>query len=181
MISVATLRRELNLGGDREELLELLRDTVVGLWESYTGALWDQRSGHVETRRVAEDTTLLQLSLRPVSSVTTVEEMDDDESDWTELEADEDFVSIGHTLRRRGTAWSPNVRITYSGGYTESTAPAQVRAALVTQARFMAKRLSNEHVEISSQNFEGGSGVFLRPDVHPLFALAAAPHRMAVG
>ena len=68
------------------------------------------------------------------------------------------------------------VEITYSGGYTETTAPAEVVKALETQARFLSERLSDAKIIVKSQNFEGGGGVLEDAELHPFFKKTAKKH-----
>lgn len=179
MISLSKLRAELRLPVTDEEALADLRTAVIDQWEEATGRPWAAREDYVETFCTPGDASVLFLGLTPVTAMVKVEERDLDDSTWEELDAT-DYVADGHRLERLGAYWARRVRVTYDGGYTETTCPGDIRAALAVQAKFMLARHANGMVAIKSNTGEGGSGVYEDADVHPYFRRVAMGRRRKV-
>lgn len=181
MITLQTFRQGVGLSVGDEDDLKLLRATVIKLWESVTKRLWNSRTDYVESINIGGDTQTVQslwLSLWPITSITSIEERDADE-DWATVDSDE-YVQQGRRQIVRKSAtnfryWKHFVRVTYSGGATE--VDEDIQLALIAQAKFMRTRLAKEQITLQSQNFEGGAGVMLRADLHPIFKTLAMLHK----
>ena len=177
MLTIPEFRAGLRLPIEEDEGLVALLADVVGLWESETGRPWNRRVGHVEVfEPVHAPGRDLLLALSPVETVTQVRTLSRGDSTWVVM-ASSDYLKVGlRTLKRVSTEWPREtaIEVTYTGGYAD--APADVKRALVTQAAFMRDRLASEKLVTQSQNFEGGAGVFLKADLHPLFEAAAKRH-----
>ena len=170
VITIQKLREAIQLPATSEIEVELLRDQVISLWEETTKRLWNARTGHIQilTMRTTRMSTVYP-ELLPVSSYTSVEHRKAGD-DWVELETD-DYIDLGAKLRKISGYWYEYVRLTYSGGTDE--ADEMIQRALITQAQFMVSRFAKDKIATQSQNFEGGAGVFLRADLHPLFKTLA--------
>ena len=179
MISLSRLRRDLQVSPDQEESLADTKASVVGLWETETDRLWAKRTGFVEEVRprvAVEDS--LRLRLYPISAVTLVEERAAGESDWEELDATAYVVQAPDRLRRLSGCWAPEVRVTYSGGYDDDAAPAEVLLALLAQARFQGIRLAQESIAMRGQTVQGGGATFLEDGfLAPFFRKLAVRYR----
>lgn len=181
MIKLETFRNGVGLQAGDENDLKLLRATVISLWESTTKRKWNSRTDYEQEIFVGYDgsTQTLLLELFPVDSITSIYERDADE-DYEEVDSDDyDLVGRRSVVRRdavyiggRRRFWKTFVKVTYTGGVEE--ADEDVQLALIAQAKFMRSRLAKEQIGTQSQNFEGGSGVMLKPDLHPLFKTLAA-------
>lgn len=181
MLSLEVYRDYLGLSPGNEDELQALKEEVEDLWVSTTQRAWKAESGRVEIQRVHGDRiTTLFLQLIPVATVTKVEVKGESNEDWEELLfADGTWELIGDQLVRYGSWWKPLVRVTYNGGYATDACPAKIRRALKLQAKFARERQDTE-VKISSQNFKGGAGNFVEPDLHPYFAKLAQAERRLV-
>lgn len=170
LISISKLRGSNVLSALQDYDLEALRDEVESLWEQQTGRLWGRRTNHIQVfDPIRSFTRSLFLELWPITSISLVEEAGDFDGVWRTLSSSEYMVVGDHQLRRVAGFWECLVRVTYTGGYTTDTCPADVRRALVTQAEFITQRTSPEKLIIQSQNFEGGSGVLEEAFLHPFF------------
>lgn len=173
MINVADLRHSVKLSEGSS--YENLRDTVVSLWETATGRLWSRRVGHVEYRSGAMNPKLILLGLWPIEVITSVEYRPDGSSSWTAYDASAYVFESPRTLEKLSGQWESRVRITYTGGYTDSPdagqakTPEDVKRALLTQAQFMTLRLAGSNVHLRSIGAAGGSSSFLEEaTLHPL-------------
>lgn len=177
MISESELRAEMNLPEGEDFTLASIRSEVVSLFERETGRPWDRRVGHVEIfDPVYVPGRDLLLELWPVETIASVKTLGRDESTWT-TRAASTYMKIGtRTLRSLSGDWPREtaIEVTYTGGVTDA-AP-DIKRALIVQAQFMRQRTASEKLITQSQNFEGGAGVFLKPDLHPLFERAVKQH-----
>ncbi len=180
MIALSKLREDLGLPMEQDDKLQAILDGMVASWEDRTKRLWKRRAGYVEYFRFTKRLYTLFLGLWPVETITKVEVKALAETTWTELTADE-FVLVDplrNRVERIGCPWSEQVRITYSGGYTEAPisgqygTPQDVQDVLILQERFVRQRTTASNLITSSQNFQGGAGVYLRSDFHPLYQAA---------
>lgn len=186
MISLPYLRQSFQFSPKEEARALALIDAAVDLWESATRGLWKARTGHSETVQLGASTCgSLFLRLSPVTAIANVEErgswgdhgVPSIDGDWEALTADDYVLLSPRELKRaRSASWSPYVRVSYSGGYANDTAPDDVLRAIAVQVAFDAKRNDDFRLVTSSQNFEGGAGVFLDSRAHPLFTAAARRH-----
>lgn len=182
MISVPRLRQA--LGNKDEATIVARRDEVVALWERETGRKWCRQVNRVQVFEPRNPRSVrLFLDLRPVASVSKVEDSPDYVT-WTELTANEDWAHAhdGEVVRLGGYCWSKFIRVTYTGGYADHerdgpVIPEDIARALITQAQFMAQRLSGDKLVTKSKAFRGGSGVYEDGDYHPLFLKAVRSHR----
>jgi len=171
VLPISALRDRLRLPPDQDASLVSIRDQVIGLFESKTGARWKFEEDHVETLYPDHDRlTLLRVELRPIVELTKVEEMDLFPGATFEEQDLAGVLVIGdRQLRKLSGFWRRVVRLTYDGGWTDATCPAEVREALLLQAAFQQERHSDQKLAVSSTNFEGGSGVYLDAEMHPVF------------
>lgn len=173
MIRLKDLRKELRAVASAEDSLEGLRDAVVEQFEQMTGLLWNQRTGYVETSQIWPGQEVVFLSLRPVSSITSVEERRRSDTEYSEL-ATSKYALDGHRLVRLDSLfWDGIVKVTYSGGYTETTCPADVRLALLKQAAFLTARTGNDKIAVKSLSRQGASGDLEVANYCPLFITTA--------
>lgn len=183
MITVEELRERVSVNPESDHELSLLRDTVVSLWEDATGSLWDKTaSDTVLIRANNSRQTSIWLPRRPVTALTTVEERAEGESTWTTLDSDSYFLTndVLGEVERINRYWKTHVRVTYTAGYDETTAPADIRQALFIQARFMVERYEGEKLTVKGQSLGKGTATFLESaDLHPLFRRVARMHRRA--
>lgn len=179
MISLARLRRDLQVTPDQEDSLADTKASVVALWEQVTNRLWASRTGYVEEIRptiTTEDT--LRLRLSPVSAVTLVEERAAGSSTWDAVDSTDYAVQAPDRLVRLTSVWGPEVRVTYSGGYADDAAPADVLMALVSQMRFQGARLGQDRIAVRGQTVQGGGATFLEDGfLAPFFRKLAARYR----
>lgn len=194
MIAIAKLRKALGLPMEDDGDLQDILDGVVGVWEEETKRLWSRRTGWIQTFRLDETKRLssIFLELWPIETITKVEEKSVDAVDWTTLTTTQyiQLESRGNRIERIGAYWAPMVRVTYTGGYVAEPAvgatppqnktPLDVQEALITQAKFIRARTTADKLINSSQNFEGGAGVHLRPDLHPYFQRLSEQKRRKV-
>lgn len=183
MITVAELRERVLANASHETLLAGLRSAVVALWEAKTAGKWDYvASEQIVLRPDNGRVKSIWLPRRPVASVTTVEERGEGSSTWTTLETDDFVIANNSTgeIERINTFWAANLRVTYSGGYTATTCPGDIKEALIIQARYMLERYDGEKLTVRGQSFGKGAVSFLEAaDMHPLFKSIAALHRRA--
>lgn len=181
MIKLETFRDAVGLTAGDELDLKLLRATVISMWEAATKRLWNARTGYEEDINIGAETQTRQslwLSLWPITTITSIEERDADE-DWETVDSDE-YTRQGRRQIIRNSAtsyrfWKHFVRVTYDGGASE--VDEDIQMALIVQAKFMRTRMAKEQITLQSQNFEGGAGVMLRADFHPLFKQMVKIHK----
>lgn len=171
MLKIEDLRKALELPPEKDLDLEVLRDEVIALWESVTGRLWNGRDNHVEEfSLLKDDDSIIWLNLWPITEVTKVEVRGITQSAFTELTDDQYVVGPENRLRRLNAFWLYNVKVTYKGGYDESTCPSEIRNVLLLQARFMKERHSNERIFAKGSSMQGGSTQFYEEAyLHPSF------------
>lgn len=176
MLKIEDLRRALQLPPDNDGELELIREEVVSLWESTTGRLWNIREDHVEEFSLLKnDDSIIWLNLWPIDAVSLVEVREITQSAYSELAADQYVIGPENRLRRLNNFWTPNVKVTYDGGYDEDTCPPDVRNVLLLQARFMKERHSNERIFAKGSSMQGGSTQFYEEAyLHPTFKRLAS-------
>jgi len=183
VIPLAILRSKLAVKADQDQLVEMLRDTVVAQWESATGGLWNRRDDYEQLIvRESWDDRRVWLTLCPVEEVTLVEERETASNDWVALDAaNYELESFGLKSASivKDSALLRYVRVTYTGGFvavvdgSKAVTPADVAQALYTQAQFLVRRFSDDLVALKAQNIEGGAGTFEQADYHPLFVVAS--------
>lgn len=185
MITVAELRgrSELNTADDHE--LIAIRAEVVTLWETLTGGMWD---------RVVDDvfdytppntrSRILWLPRAPVSSILTVEERYENESTFTALQSTSFILAVAKKGRveKFNSSWRPRVRVTYTGGYDETTCPADIRDALFVQARYMRERIQGDKLTVKGSSNRQGVATFLDDSwLHARFKKLAQFYRRSLG
>lgn len=186
LITVPQIRKLMQTPPEDDELLQDDRDAVVALWEDRTCRLWERRAGYeYHTQAMGFRTNILWLPLWPVESIASV--------DWIDALGATDTIDAGNyhlrgdnQLVHENGPWAqfPEIVVTLTGGYTygatagQAETPAFVRKALLLQLQFEKARFQGERVITRSQNFEGGSGVFEKADLHPYFASQAKRHRV---
>ncbi len=178
MITVPELRAELRPATNEDDTLAGIREQVVAMWEHETCALWDAREGHVMTLEVHRSARTVDLPAMGVSEIDKVETRSaliDDE--WVELD-ESDYMRVGaRGLRRLGGEWGEGTLVRVTADVGMAQAPADIRKALLVQARFLRERLRDGMVAARSQAFEQGSTNYETADLHPLFLRAAMRHR----
>lgn len=190
MITISKLRDRLKLPMEQDGTLKDILDALVARWEQETERLWARRASYVQRFRIDESKRIsdLFLELWPIETITKVEEKTVAASTWTELSAEQYSLldPNRNRLERIGSYWAPMVRVTYTGGYVaeptgqQVKTPADISEALLIQGEFALIRNGPSMLAKSSENFEGGAGVFLKPDLHPTFAALAAAKRRKV-
>lgn len=172
MLTNLELREHLRLPPDKDAEVEALRTSVIDMFEVETHGLWNARTGYVEEVLLRTDrVTTIPLRLRPVSSVTLVEQRTLTDAEFTAAEAGDFVLEEGARIRWLSGYFLRSVRVTYTGGWSSTTVPSSVKRALIVQARFSLARTMGENLITSSQAVENaGSTILLKPDLHPLFA-----------
>lgn len=180
MITVSELREQFLANPQSEEELEPLRQLVLDQWDEITGHEWALGAKERVYYLDFESKELFLKMANPLS-VTTIERRLNNVAapTWVAVDAADYELTSRMTVRKIVGCWEIkyNYRATVNAGYDETTAPSSVRKALFIQAQFMAKRLKEEHLTVSSQNFRGGSGVLLEADYHPMFKATAGVYR----
>ena len=172
MISKNELRQFLDLRADDDLQVSALRLAVIEAFEATTGGLWNARTWHVEERELATDRiSTVFTRLRPITSMTTVEHRRRSETTFAELLASANafFVVGDNRVQVTSGYFRPIVRLTYDGGWTDLTSPADVRMALKIQAQFILKRHSGDKAITTSQGLEGATTSFMAASLHPEF------------
>lgn len=185
MITVAELRAHSDINVDEDHELISLRAQVVALWETLTGGKWDLVAGEVLDYTPASNReNKLWLPRAPVASITSVEERYEDESTFTTLDSTSYILAVAAKGRveRLNSHWRPRVRVTYTGGYDETTCPADIRDALFVQARYMRERIDGEKLTVKGQSNRQGVATFLDDSwLHARFKRLAQFHRRGLG
>ena len=180
MLSLTDLRAGLELDAKSDHDLPGIRAEVVAQWEALTCRRWDRVVGHVEEIESSVDTiTTLFPEIRPVETLTSVEYWDG--SAWAAYATTAYRLSATGTIERLGgEVWKRLVRITYTGGHADGSEPADVRQALIVQAKFLRGRLAPSEITLKSKAIKDASSVYERATYHPLFAETAKRHRRLV-
>lgn len=169
MISRSRLIAEFNATVAEEASLVSLRDAVVSTLENKTGRLWKRRSGNVQSEVFASRySSLIRLQLRPIETIELVEVKSSTDGEWTTAIASTYFLD-GQMLTRSGRAWEPFVRITYTGGYADDQAPAEVGLAIVAEMKFQRAQLADTAINIRYTSLAGSSSGYSAETHHPLF------------
>lgn len=186
MISVSDFRARSSVVVDDDTVLEKAIASAIATWETATKRLWARRVDHVErVEPESERISTIILELQPVESVSLVEErFGGPNTAFVALDSATAYELEGaRKVRRYGGWFAPHVRITYTGGYVEPGAPEgavtpeDIQEAILTQAAYAIERRSDGKLVVQSQNFEGGGGVFLPADYHPVFRTAVTAYR----
>lgn len=101
------------------------------------------------------------------------------DSAWVDVSVnDYELIDIvgGHIVRTTG-CWRTSVELTYVAGVADTSVPAAVKYALVTQVLHLRQRNANTLLTLKSQNFQGGKGVFHNADFHPIFTSTVKMYR----
>lgn len=170
MIPFEEFRSRVGFAAGSDSRVESLRSMVIALWEAETGLLWNKRTAHVEVVHNWRKARTIFLQLTPVTSITKVEERTSSVSDdWEEITTTGYWMLLSSRKVRylRSTVWPEFVRFTYDGGSDDVSG--DIKESLVAQAKFLRNRLGDDKIVVRSQNFEGGSGVLERADLHPMF------------
>lgn len=185
MLDLRVLRDELRVDADDDRKVVRLRDAVVALFEGRTGRSWKRQVGRQETRiRHGASQTVLYLDVKPVESIQEIVERDYG-GRWSDPFAEQDYILDPQSgrLEKLSGRWDKHVRVTYSGGIdqTGSNTPADIREALLVQAKFMHERLASDKIAVRSVATGGRDGAvtFLENGpLHPLFREVAERHRV---
>lgn len=142
-------------------------DLVISELEVMTGWLFNSRTNYVEYIYWYPNVAEHQLSLRPISTVSKVEEQID--GTWVEIGVD-DYYMFNQQLIKKIGYWDYSLKVTCTGGYTVSTTPEFIKFALRTQIAFLETRLKEDVLAVSQKSLgQGASSVFLDPNMHPRF------------
>ena len=179
MLNIQRLREKLKFDPLEDHKLNDLRDSIIGLWEELTNGLWNYRVGHLQILELpSTDLKKVYLELRPVVSVSLVEEKDSVwDATWRILASTEYFLLGANAIRRVSGFWKTSVRITYIGGYTDTTCPKDIQRALIVQSQFQVQRNKDEKITVKSEGFEGGSEAYLQASIHPYFQSVVSNRR----
>ena len=174
MITSSEVRSSVELNPAKDEVVTDLRLAVIALWERLTCLLWDARTDYVEivTPNGTED-TMIWLQLQNPSIPTLIEELID--GTWTTV-ASTDYYLIRTRLTRKTGFWASHVRVTYSGGYSATTCPADIKRALIVQAGFMYQRLADDKLIIKAVSLNNKTGLYEDADYHPYFRQTVAKY-----
>lgn len=174
MISITRLRDTVKVPTDKESLLASTLAAVIETFERETGLLWratpeDGREQTIIVDSSGEETLFLDHAR--VDSIDTVEQRSATSgSDFEEI-AEGDWIQDGRRgVRSLVGRFRGIVRVTYSGGYANDQAPADIMHAIAMQVQFVLDRTSADKLIVSGvANPAGGSVSYLAPDFHPLF------------
>ncbi len=179
MISASEIRDAVNIPVENDDLVFILRDYIIDLWESITNCKWSYREGEVFTITSPYPVTQLSIPIVNVISITKVEEKDYGEEYEEKLAGS--FDSNDRTLvRLNGAYWKNLVRVTCTGGYTSATCPVDIRRALLIQVKFSNERHAKENLITRSKILEAGTAFYEDADIHPHFKAIAARRRKLV-
>lgn len=167
MISLSRLRDALGTKPEDDPKVELIRAEVIAQWDSATNRSWQLET--VVEKFYPECTNYIYLNKFPVTGITLVRERVKTSTTWTTIPSTAYIQMDSNGLEKITGNFSEVVEVSYSGGYSETTAPAEIVKALETQARFLSERLSDAKIIVKSQNFEGGGGVLEDAEQHPFF------------
>lgn len=154
-----------------------LRERVIAMWEAATDRPWNRRVDYVQRFLPPHDqVSTLFLALEPIETVTLVEEKSRSSAEWTTIDPTSYDVAGNRELAKYSGFWLAQVRVKYTGGYTEAPSgptqlktPDDVAGALIVQAGFLVQRMSNEKLIVASTSFEAGSTQYLDASQHPHF------------
>lgn len=186
MIALSDLRARLELPASDDVTLVAMRDSLIALWEQETGRPWVREVDHVEILRSGPTRRALFLQLHPVESITKVEQILGGPDDWEELDAEAYWFDGRRRLEKNSGYWRRLVRVTYTGGVTESASagqfktPADVTEALLAQAVFSHRRNAPDKIALRSEGLKDSQTSYLSADLHPLFKTAVRAHRRKV-
>lgn len=180
MISATRLRDAIPGIGSGD--VSAARAQVIAQWEALAFGKWAWAENHVEVVEPFDDyAKTLHLELRPVDTIITVKERSiqaiDDWADITALDASVYAPRADGRLIRRQGDWLDEVEVTYTGGYPDDEAPADILEALILQARYNQERHQGEKLVTSQTAAKDATVSFLRADYHPLFMATAKRHR----
>lgn len=174
MISMAKFREALGSVPSQESQLVALRDAVVSMWERATRMRWRSVTDYRELFRFpSEDRPrVVFVHVMPATSVNVWEwDVGETESDRVAVAAsDLDVEPKSGRVERRVEWFSERVLTLTSGGYADDECDADVRQAIVEQAKFMRARFDKSITHLSQQAFESGSTTFASGALHPMFA-----------
>lgn len=181
MISISRMRENIPALASKDAELEALRSAVEQQFEELTGFLWAERTAYVavlENSLRGEERDTVWVPLAPVTALTLVEEkMRSPGAAWSTV-ASTDYELVGQRRLNKLTGdWADLVRVTLTGGYSDTTCPADLQNALLVQAKLLQARTSDTMIALSQQAVEKTSANLLAPDLHPLFAQAVRSRR----
>lgn len=171
MISQADARSFLE-----KDVTDLEIDTVIGLFENATGGLYNYDDAYVELIFPDEKDVYIFPKLHPILSLTKIEELI--AGDWELV----DPTTYSFTDRKifdvNLNEWSYPIRVTYEGGYDETTCPQEIKTALAVQIGFMSDRLDSHKLAVDKLGIStGATTTFLDADYHPLFKRMVEKYR----
>jgi len=131
--------------------LEVIRDSVTGAFEAYTGRLFDPIARTVTQYINKFSLYMISLPALPISSVASVAvTIAGDSETYTE---DSDFEITGYGLRLFSGIQNGKIVITYTGGLT--TVPADLNRAALLQIAYEFQ--SKDQIGAESVSTVGGS------------------------
>lgn len=201
MLTAAELRQELDVPANMQpSRLDRLAAAVVELWERSTGRLWQWRQDHEMVKQLDHATDRkVWLDLYPVETISVFEWRDASEAvrvvPWfddlstgsgpsTMVGVAATDFTIDNTVGRinlvRSDLFLGWVKTVSTGGYDRDSCPALVKEAMITQAKFMSRRLSGDAMILNSQGFARGSASYMEANLHPFFTAVAADNERYV-
>lgn len=172
LIDMADIRELLDIPANSNARFEMLLKATWSMFQRNTDRVWERVEDYVVKFTPEAYSRYLWSPVYPLESVAMME--------WGSFELETSAIAVpvadfhyvpatGEILRARSTSWLSNVKAIVTGGHTKETLPGDILPAIVTQIRFSAARNAVGNVVLSGQNFEGGSGQFLKPGYHPDF------------
>lgn len=177
MISVAQMQAFLEYGPDKVPMLTALRDEVIALFEKLSNGLWNARADHVQDELAECQSRVFWLRLLPVTAITSVETKAIGEATWNLEDPTAYELVRGRELRIASGYWPELVRVTYDGGYDDTTCPADIRRAILLQMQFTETRNKAGRGIMTQEAVESGSTTYAPADLHETFRLAVRAHR----
>jgi len=139
----------LDLQGDSYDdypALEFIADGVQAALENYTGRALESKERTETVRLTVDGTRQVPLKALPVTSLGVV---------TVDGETEDDAEITGYGIRLPAAVAGATVEVTYTGGFTDATIPADIPRAAVYQAAYEWQ--SRDHVGAQSVNTDGGS------------------------
>lgn len=176
MISTQRLRILVDVTDKNDAEVSLVLDAVVSEFETATRRKWSVSTGRLQVLRPGNaDNAYLFLDCYPATVVTLVREREDGGT-WVDLVEGTDYrVDLrGGMVVNLRDEWLDEVEVTWSGGFANDAAPAEVLYALALEVRRTLARDASEKVALSAEALsENGTTTFTPAQMrHPAFQRA---------
>lgn len=173
MITVSELRKEVGLPPERDNELSALRLEVISLFEKMTLCLWNEREDHIETilpSGINDHSIWIELENVVHDDIEYVKEKSLSDSTFTTVTAFKLLPGTRRLVKTDGSTWNEIVEVKYTGGYSSTTCPGDIKRALIIQARYQLERHAAEKLMVSGASVNGATATFHpKAFLHPYF------------